>query len=142
MPLRRSARRRLRSTRLNSREVLFRITLSRTTLLGADESEIREFYVNKLGFRVVRQVVSQDGTETQFLLEMGKMQVEIRCAKRAEALSQQFLTITAKNLEKIRDRLVKNGIEPSELTSDAYTGVRSLSFSGPDGICVTVLEQP
>lgn len=119
-----------------------RITLSRTTLLAADESEIREFYVNKLGFRVVRQVVSQDGTETQFLLEMGKMQVEIRCAKRAEALPQQFLTITAKNLEKIRDRLVKNGIEPSALTSDAYTGMRSLSFSGPDGIRITILEQP
>ncbi len=119
-----------------------RITLSRTTLLAADESEAREFYVNKLGFRVVRQVVSQDGTETQFLLEMGKMQVEIRCAKRTEALPQQFLTITAKNLEKIRDRLVKNGIEPSELTSDAYTGMRSLSFSGPDGIRITILEQP
>jgi catechol 2,3-dioxygenase-like lactoylglutathione lyase family enzyme len=117
-----------------------RIALSRSTLLAADEEAVWQFYVGKLGFRVVKEIADPDGGEKRFLLEMGKTQVEIRCAKREEPLPPQALTISARNPEKIRARLLKNGIEPSEFFQDAYTGVRSLSFSGPDGVRITILE--
>ena len=119
-----------------------RITLSRTTLIATDEKAVRDFYMNLLGFRVARKIEHPDSGEREFLLEMGKMQIEMRCLNRSETLPQQYLTITARSLDKIRARLQKNGVEPSAFYKDTYTGVRCLSFSGPDGIRVTILECP
>ena len=119
-----------------------RIALSRTTLLATDEKAVRDFYMNALGFRVAKKIEHPDSEEREFLLEMGKMQIEMRCLNRPEPLPRQSLTITARNLEKIRTRLQKNGIEPSAFFNDVYTGVRCLSFFGPDDILITILEQP
>lgn len=119
-----------------------KIALSRTTLLAANEETVWQFYVGKLGFRMVKKVVQPDGGEQRFLLEMGGTQVEIRCAEREETLPEQELTISAKSLDRLCKRLLKNGIEPSGFFRDDYTGVRSLSFSGPDSVRITILEHP
>ena len=119
-----------------------KIALSRTTLLATDETAVWDFYVDKLGFRVIKRIVPIETEETEFLLEMGSSQIEIRCSNRQETLPQQYLTISARNLEKIQKRLIDNGISPSPFSQDPYTGVRCLSFFGPDRIQITILEQP
>lgn len=119
-----------------------KISLSRTTLLATDEAAVWDFYVDKLGFRVVRRLVPLDSDDTEFLLEMGSSQVEIRCSNCDDELPQQYLTISARNLDKIRTRLHENGIETGPFRPDAYTDLRCLSFFGPDNVCITVIEQP
>jgi glycopeptide antibiotics resistance protein len=119
-----------------------KIGLSRTTLLATDNTAIWDFYVNKLGFRVVKQIVPLDSDDTEYLLEMGSSQVEIRCSNCEEELPQQYLTISARNLDKIQKRLQQNGIETSAFQTDPYTDLRCLFFFGPDNIRITVIEQP
>ena len=119
-----------------------RIGLSRTTLLATYEAAVWDFYVDKLGFRVKKQVLSLDDIDTRFLLVMGSSQVEIICFNKRKMIPIQYLTISARNLTKIKKRLEQNGIEVGEFRRDPYTGLRCLSFNGPDRVCITVIEEP
>jgi len=116
------------------------IDLSRTTLLGTNEDEVYDFYIRKLGFRVVRQLLPKDSVGTSFLLEMGESQVEIRCSNSNEELPEQYLNISARKLDKIRTRLEKIGIACGEFEKDPYTGTRQLSFFGPDHVRIVIIE--
>lgn len=119
-----------------------RIGLSRTTLLATYEGAVWDFYVDKLGFRVKKQVTSLNDIDTRFLLAMGSSQVEIICFNKRKMIPVQYLTISARNLTKIKKRLEKNGIEVGPFHRDPYTDLRCLSFTGPDRVCITVIEQP
>lgn len=119
-----------------------KIGLSRTTLLATYEDAVWDFFVDKLGFRVKKQVMSLDDIDTRFLLVMGSSQVEIICFNKRKMIPVQYLTISARNLTKIKKRLEKNGIEVGEFHRDPYTDLRCLSFTGPDRVCITVIEQP
>ena len=118
-----------------------KIGLSRTTLLATYEGAVWDFYVDKLGFRVKKQVMSLDDIDTRFLLVMGSSQVEIICFNKRKMIPVQYLTISARNLTKIKKRLEKNGIEVGDFHRDPYTDLRCLSFTGPDRVCITVIEQ-
>ena len=118
-----------------------RIGLSRTTLLGTDEDEVYYFYATKLGFRPRRQLSVDLSIGTNFLFEMGKTQVEVRCSNRPDTLPPQFLTISADNLPKLKRRLKKKNVETGPFETDPYTGQRTLSFPGPDGVLITVIEE-
>ncbi len=118
-----------------------KIGLSRTTLLSTYEDAVWDFYVDKLGFRVKKQVMSLDDIDTRFLLVMGTSQVEIICFNKRKMIPVQYLTISARNLTKIKKRLEKNGIEVGDFRRDPYTDLRCLSFTGPDRVCITVIEQ-
>lgn len=119
-----------------------RIGLSRTTLLATDEGAVWDFYVDKLGFRVKKQVMSLSDIDTRFLLVMGSSQVEVICFNKRKMIPVQYLTISARNLVRIKKRLEKNGIEVGDFHRDPYTDLRCLSFTGPDRVCITVIEQP
>lgn len=119
-----------------------RIGLSRTTLLATYEDAVWDFFVDKLGFRVKKQIMSLDDVDTRFLLVMGSSQVEIICFNKRKMIPVQYLTISARNLTKIKKRLEKNGIEVGDFRRDPYTDLRCLSFTGPDRVCITVIEEP
>ena len=118
-----------------------KMRLSRTTLRASDEEAVWDFYVMKLGFRMIRQIVPLDSEGTDILLEMGGTQVEFHCENRAEELPPQSLTISVSRLKPIIRRLNANGIETGEITQDAYTGLRCVHFTGPDGVDIAVLER-
>lgn len=118
-----------------------RIGLSRTTLLATYEGAVWDFYVDKLGFRVKKQIMSLNDIDSRFLLVMGSSQVEIICFNKRKMIPVQYLTISARNLVKIKKRLEKNGIEVGDFHRDPYTDLRCLSFTGPDRVCITVIEQ-
>ncbi len=117
-----------------------RLGLSRTTLYGTDEEEVSFFYVEKLGFIPLKRLSVEDSFGTNFLLEMGKSQVEIRCSNLPEKLPPQQLTISANDLSHLKKRLKKRGIETGPFAQDPYTGRRTLSFPGPDNVTITVIE--
>ena len=119
-----------------------RIGLSRTTLLATYEEAVWDFYVDKLGFRVKKQVMNLKDMDTRFLLVMGSSQVEIICFNKRKMIPVQYLTISARNLVKIKKRLEKNGIKVGDFHRDPYPDLRCLSFTGPDRVCITVIEQP
>jgi len=118
-----------------------RIGISRTTLMGTDEGDVYLFYVTKLGFRPRRQLTVEDSFGTDFLFEMGKTQLEIHCSNRPDRLPTQYLSIAARDLPQIKERLRQHGIETGPFEQDPYTGQRRMSFSGPDGVVITILEE-
>ena len=114
--------------------------LSRSTLTATHEESIWDFYVMKLGFRLKKQIVPVDRPETDFLLEMGRSQVEIHCLNRETALTPQKLTISARHLNPVIRRLEMNGIPTAGIEQDLYTGLRCVRFTGPDQVTITVIE--
>lgn len=117
------------------------MTISRTVLRGTDETSIWKFYVNKLGFRVVGQLVPEDSEGTVFLMELGNSQVEILCSNREEALAPQSLVISVTKPNKVRQRLESSGIAVGPYTQDPFTGLNRFSFDAPDNVQVIVLAQ-
>ena len=71
---------------------------------------------------------------------MGRSQVEIRCSNLPGELPQQQLTISADSLSRLRRRLIKRGVAVSPFGQDPYTGRRTLCFTGPDNVLITVIE--
>ena len=56
-------------------------------------------------------------------------------------LPTQYLSISARNLPLIKERLLKHDIVTGPFEQDPYTGQRRLSFAGPDSVIVTILEE-
>ena len=118
-----------------------RISLSRTTLLGTDEGDVYLFYVTKLGFRPRRQLTVEYSFGTDFLFQLGKSELEVRCSNRPDRLPTQYLNSSARDLPMIQKRLKTHDIETGPFEQDPYTGQRRLCFTGPDGVIVTILEE-
>ncbi|MBR1407943.1 MAG: VanZ family protein [Clostridia bacterium] len=118
-----------------------RIALPRTTLFATDETAVWDFYVTRLGFRPLRQLVPEDGPGTAFLLGLGRSQIEIRCSNREEQLPEQVLTLSVRRLWPVQKRLRENGIETGAARPDPYTGCRRLEFDGPDNTRIVVLGE-
>ncbi len=134
-----------RRWRRNARKsVLFpfirKISVSRTTLYATDETVVWDFYVKTLGFRVRRQLVPEDSKTTSFLLEAARTQIEIICLNEERQLPEQHLTFSCRNIRKVRKRLMKHGIDDGIYEPDIYTNIRTLIFSGPDHVRITILE--
>ena len=118
-----------------------RMALTRAALLASSEEEVWDFYVMKLGFRLVRQIVPLNSPGTDMLLQMGRFQVEVRCVNRETALPPQTLTLSVSRLPPVIRRLEENGVDVSGIGQDVYTGLRSVHFEGPDGTRINVIEK-
>lgn len=117
-----------------------RIGLTRTTLFASGEEAVWDFYVMKLGFRMIKQIVPLDTPATDMLLQMGKMQVEVHCANTGEPIPPQTLTLSVRKLPPVIRRLKENGIAVSEVDQDVYTGLRCVSIQGPDGVIIRIID--
>ena len=117
------------------------IGMSRTVLLAGREEDIWDFYVTKLGFRVRRQLVPEDSPDTLFLLELGRAQVEIRCSNKPEAFPPQYLVLSTRRITAVRKRLALSGIDTGPFGQDPCTDRRTLSFTGPDNVRITLTER-
>ncbi len=112
----------------------------RTTLMGSDQAAVCDFYVNRLGFRLLQQLNRRESGDTVFLFEMGKTQVQVICSFRDSVPEKQYLTLYAVRLPAVRRRLESNGIRPGEYRRDPCTGQRMLRFTGPDNVRVEIME--
>ena len=117
------------------------MTISRTFLRATDETNIWDFYVKKLGFRVVGQLIPEDSLGTVFLMELGNSQVEILCSNEEETLDRQTLIISVTKPDKVRTRLENSGIDVGPYTQDPFTGLNCFSFDAPDNVRVVILAQ-
>ena len=112
----------------------------RTTLKGSDQAAICDFYGNRLGFRLLQQLDRRESGDVVFLFEMGKVQVQVICSFRDPVPEKQHLTLYATRLPAVRRRLEANGIRPGDYRRDPCTGLRMLRFTGPDNVCVEIME--
>ena len=114
--------------------------LSRTTLVASSEESVWDFYIMKLGFRLVKQIVPLDSPGTDLLLRMGQLEVEIHCLNRPAEIPPQTLALSVSKLTPVVRRLKQNGVTVGEIGQDIYTGQRCVGFDGPDGVRILVIE--
>lgn len=112
----------------------------RTTLMGSDQAAVCDFYLNRLGFRLRQQLNRRESGDVVLLFEMGETEVQVICTFRKALPDKQYLTLYAVRLPAVRARLEENGIKPGDYRRDPCTGRRLLRFTGPDNVCVEIME--
>jgi len=112
----------------------------RTTLMGSDQAAVCDFYVNRLGFRLLQQLDRRESGDVVFLFEMGKTQIQVVCSLVEPVPARQHLTLYAVRLAAVRKRLESNEIAPGDYRRDPCTGRRMLRFTGPDNVRIEIME--
>lgn len=116
-------------------------TLHHIAIWTSDLAKAKAFYVDALGFRVLRENPRPDRGDVKLDLAMGDMELEVFCApghpSRAtypEALGLRHIAFLVPDVAKAIQTLEAAGVATEPLRVDAYTGKRMTFFHDPDGI--------
>ncbi|HIR86109.1 MAG TPA: VOC family protein [Candidatus Limivicinus faecipullorum] len=108
-------------------------------IIVSDYRRSREFYVDKLGFRVIRENYRQDRGDWKLDLACGDIELEIFARPRAperptrpEALGLRHLAFKVEDIEGAVAELAALGIPCEEIRLDTYTGKKMTFFFDPD----------
>ena len=116
-------------------------------IIVSDYEKSREFYVDKLGFEVVRENYRKERGDYKLDLKMGDSELEIFGGKsaparltRPEACGLRHLAFRVDKIEEVVEELRKLGIECEPLRTDEFTNKKMTFFSDPDGLPLELHE--
>ena len=116
-------------------------------ILASDYEKTNEFYVEKLGFQVIRDVYREDRDDYKIDLQLGDCELEVFVVKNApqrpnypEALGLRHLAFKVADIEEAVAWLNAKGIETEPVRFDIYTQNRMTFFKDPDGLPLEIHE--
>ena len=116
-------------------------------ILASDYEKTKEFYVEKLGFQVIRDVYREDRDDYKIDLQLGDCELEVFVVKNApprpnypEALGLRHLAFKVSDIEEAVAWLNAKGIETEPVRFDIYTRNRMTFFKDPDGLPLEIHE--
>ena len=116
-------------------------------ILASDYEKTKEFYVEKLGFQVIRDVYREDRDDYKIDLQLGDCELEVFVVKNApqrpnypEALGLRHLAFKVADIEEAVAWLNAKGIETEPVRFDIYTRNRMTFFKDPDGLPLEIHE--
>ncbi len=116
-------------------------------IITSDYEKTKDFYIRKLGFKVIRETHREDRADIKLDLQMGDMELEIFVNKNApkrlnypEALGLRHLAWKVKDVEKTKAKLQEMGIEVEPIREDYLTGEKMTFFKDPDGLPLEIRE--
>ena len=116
-------------------------------ILASDYEKTKEFYVEKLGFQVIRDVYREDRDDYKIDLQLGDCELEVFVVKNAparpnypEALGLRHLAFKVADIEEAVAWLNARGIETEPVRFDIYTQNRMTFFKDPDGLPLEIHE--
>ena len=116
-------------------------------ILASDYKKTKEFYVEKLGFEVIRDVYREDRDDYKIDLQLGDCELEVFVVKNApqrpnypEALGLRHLAFKVKDIEEAVAWLNERGIECEPVRFDTYTQNHMTFFKDPDGLPLEIHE--
>ena len=116
-------------------------------ILASDYKKTKEFYVEKLGFEVIRENYREDREDYKIDLRLGDSELEVFVVKNAparpnypEALGLRHLAFTVEDIEDTVRRLNEKGIETEPIRWDTYTHNPMTFFKDPDGLPLEIHE--
>ena len=116
-------------------------------ILASDYEKTKEFYVEKLGFQVIRDVYREDRDDYKIDLQLGDCELEVFVVKNApqrpnypEALGLRHLAFKVADIEEAVAWLNTKGIETEPVRFDIYTQNRMTFFKDPDGLPLEIHE--
>ena len=117
-------------------------------VIASDYDKAKEFYVDKLGFKVKREVERKEREDFIIFLDAGdNIEIELFIEKnppervtRPEARGLRHLAFKVDDIYKSVEELTKRGIETEEIRTDPLNGKHMTFFFDPDGLPLEIRE--
>lgn len=116
-------------------------------IIGSDYEKSRHFYVNLLGFQVLREVCREERDDWMLNLQLDDMEIELFIMKEhpkrlsyPEAYGLRHLAFRVESVEDTVRELNEKGIQTEPIRLDTYTGEKMTFFSDPDGLPLEIHE--
>lgn len=116
-------------------------------LIAADYERSKEFYVNRLGFQVIREVYREERNDHILNLKAGDTEIELfgmpnppARVTNPEACGLRHLAFRVADMDEAVAWLKGLGIETEPVRWDPYTNSRMTFFRDPDGLPLELHE--
>ena len=116
-------------------------------IIASDYEVSRDFYVNKLGLPLIREVWREDRQDFILTLLVGDVEVELFVEKNPplrvtgpEARGLQHLAFYTADITQTVKELNALGIPTEPIRTDPFTGGRMTFFRDPDGLPLELHE--
>lgn len=116
-------------------------------IIVSDYEKSKAFYVEKLGFKIIRENYRKDRGDYKLDLAVGDVELEIfsgnehpKRASYPEAYGLRHLAFWVEDIEKTVEELNHKGIETEAIRIDEITGKRMTFFNDPDGLPLELHE--
>ena len=116
-------------------------------IIGSNYEQSRHFYVDLLGFSVIRENYRPERDDYKIDLQLDGMELELfiikDCPKRPsypEAYGLRHLAFAVDSVDDTVRELNKKGILTEPIRVDAYTGKKMTFFSDPDNLPLEIHE--
>ena len=123
-------------------------SIDHIAIISSDYQKAKDFYVDKLGFKVKREVERKDRDDFIITLEAPNgILIELfiernppRRVTRPEAAGLRHLAFRVQDIEESGEKLNEKGIETEEIRIDPQNGKRMTFFIDPDGLPLELHE--
>lgn len=122
-------------------------TVHHIAIIGSDYEKSKHFYVEQLGFSVIRENYRAERDDYKIDLQLNGMELELfiikNCPKRPsypEAYGLRHLAFAVESVEQTVRELEEKGIATEPIRVDEYTGKKMTFFYDPDGLPLEVHE--
>lgn len=116
-------------------------------IIGSNYEKSRHFYVDLLGFEVIRENYREARDDYKIDLKLGDCELELfiikNCPKRPsypEAYGLRHLAFRVDSVDETVEKLNARGIETEPVRMDDYTGKKMTFFADPDGLPLEIHE--
>lgn len=116
-------------------------------IIVSDYEKSKEFYVDKLGFEILRENYRQDRNSYKLDLKLGTCELEIfgmenppKRPSRPEACGLRHLAFAVTNIEDVIEELKQKGIACEPIRIDDYTNKKMTFFFDPDHLPLELHE--
>ena len=117
-------------------------------IITSDYNKAKDFYVNKLGLKIKREVERKEREDFIIFLDAGdNIEIELFIEKnppervtRPEARGLRHLAFKVDDIYKSVEELTKRGIETEEIRTDPLNGKHMTFFFDPDGLPLEIRE--
>ena len=116
-------------------------------LMTVDYKRTKHFYVDLLGFEIIRENYRPDKQDTKLDLRLGNAELEIICVQNPpkrvtapEACGLRHLAFAVESIEEVVAELNHLGISTEPIRRDDYTGKKMTFFRDPDGLPLELHE--
>ncbi len=117
-------------------------------IIASDYNKAKDFYVNKLGLKIKREVERKEREDFIIFLDGGEnIEIELFIEKnppkrltRPEARGLRHLAFRVDDIYKSVEELKKRGIETEEIRIDPLNGKYMTFFFDPDGLPLELHE--
>ena len=116
-------------------------------IISSDYAKAKEFYMDKLGFQLVREVYRPQQNDYLRMLRLGETVLELfirpdapQRVNNPEAMGLRHLAFHVEDIDPAVSWLNSLGIETEPIREDPYNGGRFTFFKDPDGLPLELHE--